>query len=211
MARSTYVRNTNTTNRQRISAGPRLRTGLFAGAAAFVGMAVGFVAALAVVLPAIHTEFAAQTKQLSDRLVALTPAPAALSSACAQSAPLAPSAGHVLGAAATAVPAVAPAAAPTAPAPAPGNTFVTKLVGGTFAHTAASIADTGPSSTNTITTTNSTDTTITNTTSVAAVSTAVQNAQSGDVHSTQNTTAGTAASGPATNTNSVLALLTVHN
>lgn len=210
MARDTHIRTSNTTGTQYLRSDPRVRISLFAGLAAFMGMAVGFAAALAVLLPAIHTDLAAQTKQLSDRLVALTPMPSALSSACAQSSPAAP-AGHVLGASATAMPVVAASAVSTAPVPASGSTFVTKLIGGTLAHTTATIAHTGPASTNTITTANTTDTTVTNTTNVAAANNTVQSAQSGDVHDAQNTTAGAASSGSAANTNSVLALLTVSN
>jgi hypothetical protein len=79
--------------------------------------------------------------------------------------------------------------------------FVHRLVTGLVATTTATISDTGPNSTNEITTINKNTTTITNHNSVSVTNNSDQDADSGDANVSGNTNAGSAQTGTAQNTN----------
>lgn len=183
----------HTTNGNRTQAKATLA---FMFCAGLSGAVIGFVAALAVLLPAIHTDLATQTKQLSDRLSSTLSAPMTLADSC--STPLTTNtSGQVLGIS-TSKPMEQPSS-PTAPV-GQTTTIIKKITGGFSAPTTATISDTGPKSTNEITTTNTNTTTVTNTNTVNATNVTTQSASSGAATVSDNTTGGAATSGAASNT-----------
>lgn len=208
MAQISSSRNTNTVpaHKQPIFS---LRSGLVPFISACAGVGVGLIAALAVVVPMVHSEFASQAAQLNHQLVAMAPAAGFQTAAtCVQ--PIA--SGHVLGSTTTAAKTISAAhGGGKGGAVLPHQVFVTKLIGGVFANTKASISNTGPESTNSIKTTNIAKTTVTNTNNIVVSSTNSQSAASGDATSKQNTSGGSAVSGAAANTNTTTLSFVLNN
>lgn len=185
---------------------------------ALSGVAVGALAALAVAVPTMQHGFAAQTQQLRDRLAlaaGYTPEVAAPAECIqSESAP-----GQVLGASVEMPPVTAPGAASAeataqaqAAAQAASNNnkeFVKKLVVGELAK--ASIKETGPYSSNVITNTVESKVNITNNNNVQISTRNDQSANSGNATVTDNTRAGAATSGDATNSASSSSTLNITN
>ena len=186
---------------------PQIRNGLLTFSAAFLGVIIGITAVLAVALPMINSEFAMQTKQLSQRLVSMVPANAVVS-ACVQPTSSTSSGGEILGASTSAV---TTPSLPVSPATAPSTTFVSELVSGVLAHTTATISDTGPQSSNSIATTNTNTTTVTNTNDINVSSNNNQTAKSGNATTNNNTTGGSATSGNVANSNSNSPTIDINN
>ena len=205
MAVQAFAQNTKISNKQ-----PQIRNTLLTFSAAFMGVVVGVVAAFAVIMPVVRSEFAAQSKQLSQRLVSMVPASTTLSS-CVQpsSGASTPSgAGQVLGAS-TVMP---PAGSQGQSGPqGPSTVFVSKLVSGVFATTTGTISDTGPQSVNKITTTNTNTTTVNNNNDVKVINSNDQSASSGDAKVNDNTNAGGANSGNTSNSNSSSTTVNINN
>src|SRR5579863_5418146 len=78
MAVQEFAQNTKTTNTQ-----PQFRSTLLTFSAAFMGVVIGVTAAFAVIMPMVRSEFAAQSRQLSQKLVSMVPASTTLAS-CVQ-------------------------------------------------------------------------------------------------------------------------------
>ncbi len=197
------------TNRSTVSGPQRqmLQMSLFSFVAATVGTVVGFIAAVAVALPMIHQDLAAQTSLLGARL-ASSVSSAAPASSCVQPT----TSGVVLGAATVGggngggMPVQQPAGGVGG-----GNTFIQKLIGGQLATTTATISDTGPNSDNKIITENTSITHVENTNNVSISNSNDQNASSGSAEVERNTNAGDAMSGDAANANTTTLGVTITN
>ena len=204
MSVQAFAQNTKISNKQ-----PQIRNNLLTFSAAFMGVVVGVVAAFAVIMPMVRSEFAAQSRQLSQRLVSMVPASTTLSS-CVQpsSGAATPSgAGQVLGASVVMPPAGHNQQGPQGPS----TVFVSKLVSGVFATTTGTISDTGPQSVNKITTTNTNTTTVNNDNDVKVINSNDQSASSGDAKVNDNTNAGGANSGNTSNSNSSSTTVNINN
>jgi hypothetical protein len=207
MAVQEFARNTKISNKQ-----PQIRNTLLTFSAAFTGVVIGAVAAFAVIMPMVRSEFAAQSRQLSQKLVSMVPASTTLSS-CVQpgtglgSTTSGGSGGQVLGAS-TVMP---PAGQNNQQGSGSGTSFVSKLVSGVFATTTGTISDTGPGSKNVIATTNTNTTTVTNNNDVKVINSNEQSASSGNATVNDNTNAGGATSGNTANTNSSSTTVNINN
>lgn len=197
---------TSTVNRDHIRFS-WLPTAVIAFAAATTGTVVGFAATLSVAMPMMRQTLAAEVSGINARMASsVTPAEAA----CFEGA----SSGAVLGMA------TGPSTAPsnqtsggqgTSPVTITKNIFIKKLIGGQFAHTAASITNTGPGSTNDVITTNTSETNVMNTNDVGVSTSNEQNAVSGPANVSGNTNGGSATSGAAANTSDTSLALTINN
>lgn len=203
-----------------------MQPALFAFVAAAAGTAVGFVAAVAVALPIIHNDLATATSQMNQKLTASSRVAAAdltpeeLAVICG---PQMQAQGQVLGA--ETVPG-AQAGMPAGGAGggqqpgqggqggqggAGGNVFIKKLIGGAMVKTVSSINNTGPSSENNITNNVETTTNITNTNKIHTDITNDQQAVSGSANVSNNTNAGAATTGDASNANDTSVSVNVSN
>ncbi len=209
MALNKFAVKTKTSKTGYIKKQPQIRNGLLTFSAAFLGVIIGITAVLAVALPMINSEFAMQTKQLSQRLVSMVPADAVVS-ACVQPTSSTSSGGEILGASTSAITTPSMPVSP-ATAPASSTTFVSELVSGVLAHTTATISDTGPQSSNSIATTNTNTTTVTNTNDINVSSNNNQTANSGNATTNNNTTGGSATSGNVANSNSNSPTIDINN
>ncbi len=204
MAVQEFAQNIKNTNTQ-----PQMRNTLLTFSAAFMGVVIGVVAAFAVIMPMVRSEFADQSRQLSQKLVSMVPASTTLSSCVQPSSGAGAGAGtgQVLGASAVMPPAGHHHGAPQGPT----TSFVSKLVSGVFATTTGTISDTGPNSTNEITTTNTNTTTVTNDNNIEISNNNVQLGGSGDASVKNNTTGGSATSGNTDNSNSSSDTVNINN
>ncbi len=198
----------------RSAPGRILQTGAFAFLTGAMGSFVGIVAALAVVLPAVHHDLAVQSQQFGSRLAEVaTAAPFDDNSACVQAAG-AGAGGQVLGTAISAGQSTVPGQVASG-AGSKNNvvtkTFINKLIGGQMTTTTAMISNTGPESTNKILSVNKTTTKVTNNTNISASVENNQQASTGDAGVKENTSGGAAATGDATNTNSTSLTFSVSN
>ena len=186
-----------------------LAGGAIAFAAACGGVAVGVITSLAVVMPMVRAEFAAQSKSLDQKLVSVAPVDGL--NACVGS--TAPPSAQILGASVT-LPSGGRGGVVSPPSGTPSGssqTFVTKLVKGTLQKNVASIENTGPNSENKIIESNQSTTTVTNTNDITVSNTNKQDAASGTAAVTENTTGGSATSGDASNTNTTGLKINVAN
>ncbi|GEM_PF-3284079 len=179
----------------------RMRNSILAFTAVLSGIVIGITAALVVAIPMIKSEMSAQ----AVRTVSLAPADDVLS-ACTQptvttTGPVGQ--GQVLGAS-TNVP--VPSTSSTSGSSTP---FISKLVSGDL--TTSTISNTGPQSSNTITTTNTDTTTVTNTNDINVSSNNFQTASTGNATTSNNTTGGSATSGNADNSNSSSVTIDINN
>lgn len=207
MAVQEFAQNTKTYNKH-----PQIHNNLLTFSAAFMGVVIGVVAAFAVIMPMVRSEFAAQSKQLSQKLVSMVPASTTLSS-CVQPGNGSTTSGgsgggQVLGASAMMPPAGQPNEQGQQGS---GPTFVSKLVSGVFATTTGTISDTGPNSVNKITTTNTNTTTVTNDNNISVSNNNEQSANSGNASVKENTTAGAATTGNAANSNTSATTVNINN
>ncbi len=187
------------------------RSALLAFTAALVGATVGFVAVLAVVQPAMSRDLAAQTKVLNQRLADAV-AQSDTAAACTQTGGA--GAGQVLG---EMTPAEQLMHVPGAGGQQPGQggsgsqTFVKKLVAGSFAKSAATISNTGPHSTNEISVRNNANTSVSTSTKIDVSSTTNQTSSSGESKVADTTYGGSAATGDAVNNATTSFNITANN
>lgn len=184
------------------------RSSIFAFMAAFAGVTVAAPLTLAAVMPMVRSEVAAQTASLASRAVQMQPASSTLDICAVPAQPAAVGGGQVLGASTTAQ------TQPTVPG---GGTitpttpiFVKHLVNGVLTSN-ATISNTGPDSTNTVKVTNTATTTIKNDNNIKVNTQNFQEASTGDAKVKENTTAGAAITGDATNTNDNQFSISVNN
>ncbi|MGH7142065.1 MAG: hypothetical protein ACREF5_01150 [Candidatus Saccharimonadales bacterium] len=204
MATSKDALNTKTPNSKYTNKKPILGSSLFTFVTAFMGVVIGVGASLAVVMPMVHSEFADQSRALSQKIVAMAPAADTLS--CVQPSTTA-STGQVLGASTIAATYTAPKNHPSASS----TVFVSKLVSGVFANTTGTISNTGPNSKNVIATTNINKTTVTNDNNIVVSNSNHQSANSGNASVQNNTTAGAANSGNTSNDNDTSTTVDINN
>lgn len=203
MSAITRASNTNTTFAATAHRGLSVSAALFAIMAGTAGTAVGFIAAFAVAIPMLHQTLATETASLNSKLASsVTPTDVS----CAQVTP----AGVVLGTS-TGTASVAPSQPSGGQGGMGGNTFIKKLIGGQLATTTGTIADTGPNSSNEIVTKNTSITTVTNDNDISLSTSNDQQASSGVANVSDNTNAGSAATGDAQNVNSTSLSVTVNN
>lgn len=174
-----------------------LAGGVVVFVAAVAGVAAGVVASLAVVMPMVRAEFSAQNRLLDQKSVAVAPVDD-LQACVSGGAGAGIAAPRVLGASAS-LPSGGQGSAVVPPSG--SQTFVTKLVQGTFQKNTAAIENTGPNSENKVIESNVSTTTVTNTNDIAVTNTNKQEAASGSASVTGNTTGGSAVTGDASNAN----------
>lgn len=199
--------------------------------AGLTGVVVGVGGSFVVALPLMRTAIASAVGQAGQHAVTVMPASTVQPDICGEEG-FTGKGGEVLGESAGQPQAVpTPAAVRAAQAAAAANAasqssavpsaaqapsinkkvFVTKLTGGALVRVNPSIAYTGPSSENNITTIVSTKTTIANHNDVSLVNGNTQSADSGDAVVTTNTSGGSAESGGASNTNSAATAVHINN
>lgn len=195
----------------RRSRGNVLTGGVVVFVAAVAGVAAGVVASLAVVMPMVRAEFAAQSKLLDTKSVAVTPVGDV--QACVGTPSAAVVAPQVLGASVSLPSGGQGGGTVVPPSSSSGGsqTFVTNLVKGTLQKNAATIENTGPNSENKVIESNQSTTTVTNTNDIAVTNTNKQAAVSGSASVTENTTGGSATSGDASNANNTSLKINIAN
>jgi hypothetical protein len=215
MAKQQVMTKTKSKRANRKSTKPRTQLSMFRGSIIALGAAIaGVVAAvpltLAAVMPMVRQQIAADTAGLTSRTLQVQPAADTLS--CVQ--PTQASAGtggQVLGASTTQQP-TTPGGGKGAGSGGgtPTTVFVKKLVNGVFT-SSGTISNTGPGSSNSITTHQTATTTVTNDNDISVTNLNHQDSSSGDAEVEGNTTGGSATTGDASNTNSSNFDLTVSN
>lgn len=178
---------------------------------------------LAIVVPVMRQEFAAQAASLNNRLVSMAPAASFTSgSGVNDVACVAP--GSSNNGAASVKPYLKPVvqaasvSLPTSGGSSPGttgntttNNVVTRMISNYRTDNQGSISNTGAGSTNAVTATTTNSTTVSNHNSIEATNNNPQTASSGNVTSSSNTTTGSSTSGAATNTADVSFIFKVNN
>ncbi len=165
---------------------------LFTFFATLSGVIVGVVASLAMVGPMVRADVASASSD-THKIVSLRPVSDLTTCTGTSSLGITPATGHA------AVAAVAPEPV-SSDSNGSAHTFVTKLIGGAYNTTAASMTNTGPASHNSISTTNNTTTTVENHNDVTIQSNNNQYTSSGSAFLSNVTNGGSATTGDTSNT-----------